>query len=67
MPERPNTRLSQRINEAKEHLQLNSDSEPDDDDALEYLVSECGQDSEGYCNLAGTEYCDFECPFRDEE
>jgi hypothetical protein len=31
----------------------------DDEDA-------CGQDAEGYCMLAGTEYCEFECPFRDD-
>lgn len=32
-------------------------------------MQECGKvpAAEGGCLMAGTEYCDFECPFRDEE
>ena len=30
------------------------------DDAIE----DCGIGPDGCCSLAGTEYCDFECPFR---
>ncbi len=26
----------------------------------------CGEDDDGQCMLAGTEYCDFECPFHNE-
>jgi hypothetical protein len=34
---------------------------------LEEAIGECGQghDYDG-CVLAGSEYCDFDCPFRDE-
>lgn len=35
-------------------------------DPFEEALGECGQTSDGDCLLAGTEYCDFECPFRDE-
>jgi hypothetical protein len=35
----------------------------DEDDGLD----ECGQVPDGGCAMAGTEYCDFECPFRDED
>ena len=35
----------------------------------EWHLQECGQLPKhlgGGCQLAGTEYCDFECPFREE-
>lgn len=51
------------IRETKEYLQLNCDPDADDDDAIDDLMSECGKDSSGGCSLAGTEYCDWECPF----
>ena len=67
------SKLQQRVAETKEHMDLNYDHpEPFDDDednsftdedALEELLGECGQGRDGYCTLAGTEYCDFECPF----
>ena len=67
-------KFKQRIEETKEHHELNSDP-PDDDefdgytdeDAIEDLMDECGQTRDGDCSLAGTEYCDFECPFRDDD
>jgi len=37
-------------------------------DELEEAIEECGMLPEhlgGGCQLAGTEHCDFECPFRD--
>jgi hypothetical protein len=40
----------------------------DDDyerDEYEDALQECGQVREGGCLMAGTEHCDFECPFRD--
>jgi hypothetical protein len=42
---------------------FDDDDDPDDDE-LEEALGECGrgQDYEG-CMLAGSEYCDFECPF----
>lgn len=46
-------------------------SEPDwreDDDWHEPeggLHDECGRLTNGTCMFAGTEHCDFECPYRD--
>lgn len=34
-------------------------------DSFEIAAQECGRLSDGTCTLAGTEHCDFECPFRD--
>jgi hypothetical protein len=36
-----------------------------DEDPYEEAVANCGQLPDGTCMLAGSEYCDFECPFRD--
>jgi hypothetical protein len=39
------------------------------DCSLEHAMSECGQLPQrlgGGCTMAGTEFCDFECPLRDE-
>lgn len=55
--------LKHAIRETKEYLQLNVDADASDDDAAEYLSEECGKDQRGRCSMAGTEYCDFECPF----
>lgn len=33
-----------------------------DDDEME----DCGQTPDGLCQLAGTEYCDWTCPYADE-
>jgi len=54
------------IVETREYLEINSDPDATDEDALEYLMGECGQDSSGYCSKAGSEECDFECPFSDD-
>jgi hypothetical protein len=36
----------------------------DIEDDVERLAEDCGFDEEeGHCHLAGTEYCDFRCPF----
>lgn len=53
--------LKRAIADTKEFLHRNPDA--DDEDTFEDLMSECGQTSEGGCMLAGTEYCDWECPF----
>jgi hypothetical protein len=40
----------------------------DDEDELSEALDECGLlplNLGGGCTLAGTEHCDFECPFRD--
>lgn len=38
----------------------------EEDDEMEYWLSECGQQRDGTCLNAGTEHCDFDCPFRDD-
>lgn len=58
------TRLSRAIKETREHLEINGNPDADDDDAIASLLDECGQDRLGGCSMVGTEYCDFECPFR---
>lgn len=35
----------------------------DEDEAT--ALEECGQVRDGGCLKAGSEYCDFDCPFRD--
>jgi len=50
-------------------------SEQDEDDAMREemkwieAMQECGKvpAAQGGCLMAGTEFCDFECPFRDED
>jgi hypothetical protein len=61
-------KLRQAIKEMKEHHEVNYDSIDgdevySDEDAINDLMDECGQTPDGYCTLAGTEYCDWECPF----
>ena len=66
-------KLRQAIAEMKEHHEINYDPVDDDEfdgytdeDAINDLMDECGQNRDGYCSLAGSKYCEFECPFRDE-
>lgn len=42
------------------------DDEPDFYDELEEAEMNCGQTSRGGCDLAGTEWCDWSCPFSAE-
>jgi hypothetical protein len=39
---------------------------PDEMDKFESLLAECGwfDETEPWCLMAGTEFCDFECPMR---
>ena len=42
--------------------------EPDDEDEADpwdEAEMRCGEMAVGGCSLAGTEHCDFRCPFRD--
>lgn len=56
-----------RVAEMKEHLNLNVSRDDGEDhtdgDAIDALMDECGKDRHGLCSMAGTEYCDWECPF----
>lgn len=38
------------------------DATEDEDDRWEF---DCGRDRHGNCGKAGSEECDFECPYRD--
>jgi hypothetical protein len=58
-----NGRFEQAIEEMREHLQINRNPDATDSDAYLELAEECGQDRSGYCSMAGSEYCDWECPF----
>lgn len=57
------SRLSHAIQEMREHMEINGSPDATDGDAIDSLMDECGQDQSGNCLQAGTEYCDFECPF----
>lgn len=35
-------------------------------DSYEEALDECGMTRDGLCMYAGTEHCDFECPFHDD-
>lgn len=63
--EKEDRRLTRAIEERKEYAECNYEDgyEFTDDDAIEELMGDCGQDASGYCSMAGTEYCDWECPF----
>jgi hypothetical protein len=66
--EQKDARLRRATQETKQYMDLNYDPTDDDDgytddDAIEHLMGECGKDPDGYCSMAGTEYCDWDCPF----
>jgi hypothetical protein len=54
--------------EGCEECRSDWDDDGDEDDEFEEALGECGR-GQGYdgCTLAGSEYCEFECPFRDDE
>lgn len=39
----------------------------DEDEPHDDLDEECALGDNGQCGLAGTEHCDFVCPYRDSE
>lgn len=39
------------------------DHDDDEDDDMEMADLSCGELPEGGCSLAGTEHCDWRCPF----
>jgi hypothetical protein len=68
MEKQEDKKLRRAIAETKDFLNLNYDPTDDDDgytddDAIDHLMDECGQDGDGNCSMAGTEYCDWDCPF----
>lgn len=57
--------LKEAIRERKEFAECNYDDPEDfsDEDAIEELEADCGMTRDGGCTMAGSEYCDWECPF----
>lgn len=55
--------LREAIKETREHLEIDGNPDATEEDALEDLIGECVQMPDGSCTMAGSEYCDFECPF----
>lgn len=56
--------LNQDMKERQEWADANMDEDAANDfDPLEDAMDECGMTFDGNCLLAGTEYCEFECPF----
>jgi len=51
------------VKETREFLQINGRPDATDGDAVDYLIGECGRMPSGHCGMAGSEYCDFECPY----
>jgi len=58
-----NARLRTAINERKEWAEINGNPDIADNEAIEDLMADCGMDRSGSCSKAGSEECDFECPF----
>lgn len=53
------------FNEPDWTLLDDSPFDDEEDDPMQDAMDRCGRLQEGFCTLAGTEHCDFECPFRD--
>jgi hypothetical protein len=60
---KPDTRFEQAIKERKDWLEINSDADATEHDAIDSLIDDCGKMPDGSCSMAGSEDCDFECPF----
>lgn len=60
-------RMEQAIRERREWLRLNRDWDEDhpitDEDALDDMEDQCGRYPSGGCAYAGSEFCDWSCPF----
>ena len=46
---------------------LTEDDSYDHDDDDPWETFDCHMDRDGYCGKAGSEECEFECPYRDLE
>ncbi len=44
-----------------------ADPEDEIDDEHEALLERCGLMLDGTCQLAGTEFCDWDCPYSEED
>ena len=54
-----NAILKRRIREEEKWNEANGE----ETDLYEELLSECGMTRDGGCMYAGSEYCDWDCPF----
>jgi hypothetical protein len=56
-------RIDRRVEERLAHMRANG-ALPTRSEARESLMAQCGYHPDtGLCQKAGTEYCDWECPF----
>ena len=62
-------RIDRRVEEERQHMRANgAPPDPTWSEAHESLMMRCGYVPDtGLCQKAGTEYCDWECPFTWEE
>lgn len=49
--------------ELPDEYDLSEDYGSDEEDEFEQAMQDCGKTDEGFCTMAGSEYCDFRCPF----
>lgn len=49
-----------------DHL-YQDDDDGDELDPMDELAQECGLGDDGQCAMAGTDHCDFTCPWRNSE
>ena len=58
-------RINRRVKEERQHMRANgAPPNPTRSEARESLMAQCGYVPDtGLCQKAGTEYCDWECPF----
>lgn len=61
MPRDPNQ------SQIDDHLYEFDDDNEFDDNEDDWLEQECGLRHDGQCSQAGTEHCDFTCPWRNSE
>ena len=55
-----------RANCGDQNYQQVEPDDPDDEDEFDDDAGDhCGMTPDGLCQLAGSEFCDFECPYRD--
>lgn len=54
-----------KLKEIEDWLLINTDEEAEVD-AVEHAMGQCGKTKNGSCMLAGSEHCEFECPFRND-
>jgi hypothetical protein len=55
--------LRAKVQEMRQWLEDNRGGEVTYEAIMDALVAECGRQPDGSCLEAGSEHCDFDCPF----